>query len=101
MATESLTKTRRDIAAKAREAKAEKRRKGKSTRLKVKPVGVIRDDESYPVEVLHSMFGIGPSTLRKAERAGLKSSRLGYRKYVSGKDLREHLAKIASDDSQD
>jgi hypothetical protein len=95
MARESQL-TRRQIAAKAREAKAEKRRRCKSPKVKAKPTGIIRDDETYPVELLEPMFGIGPSTFRKAVRAGLETSKMGSRKYVSGKALREHLAKIAA-----
>jgi len=93
--------TRLEVAAKARAAKIAKYearvKSGKKSPPKQKAVGVIRDDESYPVEGLNVLFGIGPSTLRKAERSGLRIAKLGARKYVNGRDLREFLFSHAAE----
>lgn len=77
-----LAKRRRSAAI----ARASKKTR-KPAKSSLKAIESIKPDEMYPVELVPQKFGVGRSTIRNAERDGMKVCKFGLRKFVSGSEL--------------
>lgn len=63
----------------------------KFVRRSFKPIESIKPDEVYAFELIPERLGIGRVTLRKAERDGLETYKIGGRKFVEGRQLISYL----------
>ncbi len=57
--------------------------------------GVVREDEVYTLGEIKSRLKLGNWAIRRAQRLGLKTCKIGLRKYVVGRDVIEYLQRIA------
>ena len=86
-------------AAKARAAKERNKRKRKP-KLGADSIqrakAPIRDDETYSLSLIYELFGISRVTLTQMYREGLKYSKVGNQKFISGKELRRCIDERAA-----
>lgn len=54
-------------------------------------LGSIRADEAYPLSLFKRLLGLNEDAMRKARRAGLKTRRVGRRRYIIGSEAIEFL----------
>ena len=61
----------------------------------------IREDELVPLDALNERLGLGEWAMRSAVQEGLRTHRIGRRKFVLGRDLIAWLVNRADDGGDD
>lgn len=54
-------------------------------------LGSIRAGEAYPLGVFQRLFGLNQDAMRQARRRGLKTRKIGRRKFIIGDEAIEFL----------